>query len=60
MFFRLNRQYIIHRNTVSGFKRTGDGKLDVLVNSSNIFPESIQVSRIKAAGFKNWFQPEES
>ena len=59
LFFRLNRQYIIHRNVVSGFKRTGDGKLDVLVNASNVFPEAIQVSRIKAVGFKNWFQREE-
>jgi LytTr DNA-binding domain len=60
MFYRLNRQFIIHRNAITGFKRTGDGKLDVLVNASENLPGSIQVSRIKAAAFKNWFQPNES
>jgi len=57
-FFRLNRQYIIHRNALSGFKRTGEGKIDVLVNAVDNLPSTIQVSRTKAAGFKNWFQPQ--
>ncbi|MGE5106288.1 MAG: LytR/AlgR family response regulator transcription factor [Sphingobacteriales bacterium] len=60
MFFRVNRQYIIHRSAVTGFKRTGDGKLDVLVNAVDGFPGILQVSRIKAAGFKNWFQSAEN
>ena len=54
-FFRLNRQYIIHRKALTGFKRTGDGKIDVLVNAFENFPKAIQVSRIRAASFKNWF-----
>lgn len=58
-FFRLNRQYIVHRNAVTGFKRTGDGKIDVLITGAEYLPETISVSRIKAAAFKNWFQPEE-
>jgi hypothetical protein len=57
-FFRLNRQYIVNRKALAGFKRTGDGKLDVLVNAVDDFPKSIQVSRIRAVPFKNWFQPE--
>ena len=58
-FFRLNRQYILHRKAVTGFKRTGDGKLDVLVKAFDNFPKAIQVSRTRAVPFKNWFQPGE-
>ena len=57
-FFRLNRQYIVHRKAVKGFKRTGDGKIDVLINAPDIFPDTIPVSRTKAVSFKNWFEPE--
>jgi len=59
-FFRLNRQYIIHRSAVKGFKRTGDGKIDVLLAQFDHLPEAIQVSRTKAVSFKIWFQPEDS
>lgn len=57
LFFRLNRQYIVHRKALTGFKRTGDGKLDVLVKAVENFPNAIQVSRTRAVPFKNWFQP---
>ncbi|MEP6846755.1 MAG: LytTR family transcriptional regulator DNA-binding domain-containing protein [Panacibacter sp.] len=60
MFFRLNRQYIVHRKAVTGFKRTGDGKLDAMVNGFDSFPKTIPVSRTKAVSFKNWFQPAEN
>jgi len=60
LFFRLNRQYIVHRKALTGFKRTGDGKLDVLVKDFGNFPNAIQVSRTRAVPFKNWFQPNES
>ncbi len=60
IFFRLNRQYIVHRKALTGFKRTGDGKLDVLVKATENFPATIQVSRIRAVPFKNWFQPREN
>ena len=59
LFFRLNRQYILHRKALTGFKRTGDGKIDVLVNAFDHFPKAIPVSRTKAVGFKSWFQPDE-
>ncbi|MEO7766979.1 MAG: LytTR family DNA-binding domain-containing protein [Ferruginibacter sp.] len=55
-FFRLNRQYIAHRNAVTGFKRTADGKIDVLVKAPENFPDTIPVSRTRAVSFKNWFQ----
>jgi hypothetical protein len=57
-FFRLNRQYIIHRNTVKGFTKIENGKLNVILFSSLYFPEQILVSRTKAPEFKAWFQPE--
>ena len=56
LFFRLNRQYILHRKVVTGFKRTGNGKIDVLVNAPESLPSSIAVSRTKAVSFKNWFE----
>lgn len=57
-FFRLNRQFIVHRNLVSGFRRAENGKLDVLINSHVALPSSIPVSRTKAVAFKRWFEPE--
>ncbi len=59
-FFRVNRQYIIHRNAVAGFKRIADGKIVILIKSIESMPGSIPASRLKAAAFKNWFQPNES
>lgn len=60
LFFRLNRQYIVHRNALIGFKRIGDGKIDVQVNAVGDFPAAVQVSRTKAAAFKAWFEPAET
>jgi DNA-binding LytR/AlgR family response regulator len=57
LYFRLNRQYIIHRDIVKGFTKIENGKLNVLLFSSAYFPEQIQVSRTKAPGFKTWFHP---
>ena len=54
-FFRLNRQFILHRNALTGFKRTGDGKIDVHIMAFDQFPKTIQVSRTRAVNFKNWF-----
>jgi len=56
-FFRLNRQYILHRNAITGFKRSSDGKIDVTLKGRANLPEAVQVSRIKAVAFKKWFQP---
>lgn len=57
-FFRLNRQYIVHRQSVSGFKRVENGKLEVMLNKNETLPSEVSVSRTKAASFKGWFQPD--
>ncbi|GAB3890296.1 hypothetical protein GCM10028803_00950 [Larkinella knui] len=54
-FFRLNRQYILHRQTLSAFDRMENGKLTVRLKATPGFPENIQVSRTKAPVFKKWF-----
>ena len=56
-FFRLNRQTIIHRQVVSGFKREENGKINVLLKLTDFLPTEIMVSRIKAPAFKVWFRP---
>lgn len=56
-FFRLNRKYIVHRHMISGFKRMENGKILVLLNETDFFPEQIPVSRTKAPSFKRWFRP---
>jgi len=56
-FFRMNRQYIVHRNIISGYERVEHNKINVLLSASNQLPANVLVSRIKAAAFKAWFQP---
>jgi hypothetical protein len=58
IFFRLNRQYLLHRNAIAGYKKTGDGKLDILVKAMGAIPPLVPVSRTRAVEFKRWFQPE--
>ena len=53
LFYRLNRQHILHRNAVAGFKRDKNGKLIALVKGSTL-PAEINISRTKAASFKAW------
>lgn len=57
-FFRLNRQYMVHRQLISGFKRAENGKILVLLHANENFPAEIPVSRTKAVSFKQWFRPE--
>jgi DNA-binding LytR/AlgR family response regulator len=57
LFFRVNRQFIVHRQTVSGFKRAENGKLQVMLSPRENFPSEITVSRTKASHFKDWFRP---
>jgi DNA-binding LytR/AlgR family response regulator len=54
-FFRLNRQYIVHRDLVNGFERGDNGKINVLIKGADNLPLHIPVSRLKAPGFKEWF-----
>jgi DNA-binding LytR/AlgR family response regulator len=57
-FFRLNRQCILHRQAISGFKRIENGKLDVQLQNPSNFPLELTISRTKAVAFKGWFLPE--
>ena len=57
-FFRFNRQFILHRQLVAGYKRAENGKLVVMLHPSVNFPSEIPVSRTKAPAFKEWFRPE--
>lgn len=57
LFFRLNRQYILHRQVVIGFRREENGKIIVTSNKTESFPSEIIVSRLKAPAFKEWFRP---
>jgi DNA-binding LytR/AlgR family response regulator len=54
-FFRLNRQCLVHRRVVSGFKRIENGKLLVTLAGPDFLPTEVTVSRIKASQFKDWF-----
>ncbi|MBC7866276.1 MAG: LytTR family transcriptional regulator [Gloeobacteraceae cyanobacterium ES-bin-316] len=56
-FFRLNRQYIVHRQLVTGFEKGENGKINVLLKEAEHLPNSIAVSRTKAPEFKMWFLP---
>lgn len=57
-FFRLNRQFIVHREQITGFTRLENGKLSVKLRSRSPFPAETVVSRTKAPSFKRWFEPD--
>lgn len=58
LFFRVNRQCLIHRNSIEGFERGDNGKL-ILVTSVRLqTSEPLTISRTKAAAFRQWFRPE--
>ena len=57
-FFRLNRQCILSRQAIAGFRRMENGKLNLILHSTGHFPETLQVSRTKAPAFKVWFDPQ--
>ncbi len=56
-FYRVNRQYIVHRQIISGFKRSDNGKILVILQNTTNLPHEVPVSRLKAPAFKGWFQP---
>lgn len=57
-FFRLNRQFLVHRQIISGFEKAENGKLNILTKSLPPLSSPIAVSRTRAPAFKTWFQPE--
>ncbi len=58
MFYRANRQFIVTRNVISEIKPETNGKIRVLLNVSNGFPNRISVSRLKASAFREWLKTE--
>jgi len=52
VFFRVNRQFIVHRNSIHEIERYFSRKLIVKLNLN--VPEGIVVSRLKAATFLEW------
>lgn len=56
-FFRLNRQFIVHRQVITGYEKVENGKLNVLLKQTDHLPAAIQMSRTKAPAFKNWLMP---
>jgi hypothetical protein len=57
LFFRLNRQCLLHRQVIAGFEKAENGKLRIMLNSTP-FSRSVNVSRTRAPEFKRWFYPE--
>jgi len=57
LFFRVNRKFILHRNSITSFKRIENNKLVVFtLNEGSMFPDEIFISRLKTPAFKKWFE----
>ena len=52
IFYRVNRQYIVHRDAIENIKFHFNGKL--IVNVHPVCNERIMVSKAKATDFKTW------
>jgi len=55
-FFRVNRQYLVHRQIISGYKKQDNGKLEVQFTASQRFFQTAQVSRTRSPEFKQWLK----
>ncbi|HEX9979852.1 MAG TPA: LytTR family DNA-binding domain-containing protein [Flavobacterium sp.] len=55
-FFRVNRKFILHRNSIISFKRIEDNKLLITTIGKDPLPEELPMSRLKAPAFKKWFE----
>ena len=55
LFFRINRQFLLQRQVISGFERSANGRLNILLVPGSPFPSPINLSRTRAAAFKQWF-----
>ena len=51
-FYRVNRQFIVHKDAIANIKYYFNGKL--ILNVSPIFKEQIVVSKAKSTAFKKW------
>jgi DNA-binding LytR/AlgR family response regulator len=55
LFFRINRQFLLQRQVITGFERSANGRLNILLLPTCPFPSPINLSRTRAAAFKQWF-----
>jgi hypothetical protein len=57
LFFRVNRKFILHRNSIISFKRIENNKLLILTQVEIVLlPNEVFISRLKAPSFKKWFE----
>lgn len=56
IFFRINRKYILHRNSIVSFKRIENNKLLIITINNTVIPTELTISRLKSAAFKKWFE----
>jgi DNA-binding LytR/AlgR family response regulator len=53
-YFRMNRQFLVQRKTITGFKSNANGTLTLTLKDSQHVP--ITVSRERATTFRKWFE----
>lgn len=51
-FFRANRQFLVHRSFIKGYRADDAGKLHLAIAMGK--PPAVLVSKDKAAAFKQW------
>lgn len=51
-FYRVNRQFIVHKDAIENIKYYFNGKL--ILNVLPIFKEQVVVSKAKSTAFKKW------
>ncbi|GAB3551217.1 LytR/AlgR family response regulator transcription factor [Spirosoma fluminis] len=54
VFFRANRQYLVHLDAITGYQPHYSGKLLLTLRQTN--PPEITISKEKASLFKRWFE----
>ena len=54
LFFRINRQMLVCRNSIASFEPHGNRKLELQLNID--FSDKVIVSRLKVANFKKWLE----
>jgi two-component system, LytTR family, response regulator LytT len=52
IFYRANKKYLIHINSIEKFRQTDSGKIEILMIP--VPKEKIFVSQVKASTFKQW------
>lgn len=55
MFFRINRKFILNRESITAYKRIENNKISVSTKLVAPQPTEYIISRLKAPAFKKWF-----